>query len=91
MTYFDPQTYNWEELTDDDAAFMAGYNYCIQEAVSEVRLMHEHCELDFIPSLNKYIEEIFNNIAEELQDYLERHRVMITASFMDGNDKYCEE
>lgn len=91
MTYFDPDTYNWKELKDEDATFMKGYNYGIERAVSEVRLMADECEFEFVPSVNKFIEEFFENIAEGLQEYLESHRVQMTAEIMDANEEYWEK
>ncbi len=92
MTYFDPQTYNWEELVDDEKIFMNGYNYCIKEvktAFSNLMVDSEYSE--GTPTLDKVIEEIQRKLRDDVVEWIKRHRVQMTAELMDGNEKYMEK
>lgn len=86
MTYFDPEVYDWHKLKGDDAEFMAGYNYAVEELGSIFSCVICASQFDeSTPTLNKAINEIQEHLQEETVYLMKRHRVELTCSLMENN------
>ena len=93
MTYFDPEVYDWRELKGDDAEFMAGYNYAIEELETVfANIIFPTAHDEETPTLSKVIAEIQEQLQDETLEWMRRHRVELTCSLMENNlEVYGEE
>lgn len=94
MTYFDPKEYDWKKLKGEEAEFMKGYNYAIEEfetAFDNIIIFPRGYDAA-TPTLNKLIREIQEQLRDETLEWMKMYRVELTCSIMESNlEKYGED
>lgn len=90
MTYFNPETYDWKKLRDDDAIYIDGYNDCMDDMIVAFDNLITACDFDGLPVLEQICVEIKDKFAHEVANWIESSRIQKVVSIMDGNDKYEE-
>ena len=91
MTYIDPNIYDWRKLKDEEADYMRGYNWCMEDVETAFGNFIVD-DTDEESTMAKIKCEILEETQQRLAEWLDMERTELTCSLMESNlDKYGEE
>ncbi|MBQ6554073.1 MAG: hypothetical protein IJL89_02465 [Firmicutes bacterium] len=88
MTYFNPDIYNYDKLHDKEKTYIDGYDAAVDELdTAFTHFMDDEDET----VIGKMRYEIWDEVKENVLEYLAHSRVAQIVSIMDNDESYDEE
>ena len=87
MSYFDPETYNYEALKPEDQKQLDAYDLAVKDALNKDFIIDDMMGLWMDPEEDSTIDKIRREVAEEvfehIKQYLTVQRLELIVSIMD--------
>lgn len=87
MSYFDPETYNYEALKPEDQKQLDAYDLAVKDALNKDFIIDDMMGLGMDPEEDSTIDKIRREVAEEvfehIKQYLTVQRLELIVSIMD--------
>lgn len=87
MSYFDPETYNYEALKPEDQKQLDAYDLAVKDALNKDFIIDDMMGLGMDPEEDSTIDKIRREVAEEvfehIKQYLTVQRLELIVNIMD--------